>query len=145
MTTAPSQAEIALIRDLERLGEQVREDWFAVELYRALAGRRWRRRDAPGVVNLSWRRAEQIVDDLRRVAHAPQLSLAQQGGEGQLSDDVERALGERGWVSEPEDTDERDPAHTDAAPDLPPQPDPAPTQWEREAHEAAHRERVRKV
>lgn len=145
MTTPASRAEIALLREVERVGDRVCQDWFAVELYRALAGRRWHPENADGAVSLSWRRAEQVVDDLREAYHAPALSLTQRGGEGQLSEDVERVLREHGWVSEPMNPDEHDPGHTVAAPELPPRPNGTLTQWERQAHQAAHQERVRKV
>jgi hypothetical protein len=145
MTTPASRAEIALLREVERLGDRVCEDWFAVELYRAMAGRRWRSQNGDGAVALSWRRAEQVVDDLREAYHAPALSLTQRGGEGRLSEDVDRALRAHGWVSEPMNPDEHDPVHTDAAPEMPPRSGGPPTQWEQQAHQAAHQERVRKI
>jgi hypothetical protein len=145
MTTPASRAEIALLREVERLGDRVCEDWFAVELYRALAGRRWRSEDGAGVVAMSWRRAEQVVDDLREAHRAPTLSLAQRGGEGQLSEEVDRVLRAHGWVSEQMNPDRHDPTHTDAARGLPPRPGAPPARWEQQAHRAAHQERVRKM
>jgi len=146
MADTSSDAELVLVRDLEGLADRVREDWFATELYRALAGRRLRRRDGSGtVVNLSWRRAEQVVGDLRQAAGAQPLALAQTGGEGEVSDDVGRALSERGWSTAPEDPDRRDPAHQGAAPSPPPRPSDTAPEWEQQAHEDAHRERERKL
>jgi hypothetical protein len=146
MATQHPKAEPALLGDLEKLAGKVAEDWFAVDLYRALAQRRWHRQEnSAEVVSFSWRRAEQIVNSLREKQHAPKLDLDASGGEGQLSDDVDRALRALGWVSEPMSPDEHDPAHVGAEPPPPPPPDPGPTDWEREAHRAAHEERLRKA
>jgi hypothetical protein len=145
MTEPASRAEIALLRELERLGDRVCRDWFAVELYRALAGRRWRSENGDGIVALSWRRAEQVVDDLRAAHHAPALSLAQHGGEGELSGEVDRLLRADGWVSEPVNPGEHDPAHAGAAAHHPARVGGPATPWEQQAHQAAHQERVRKV
>jgi hypothetical protein len=145
MATQHPEAELRLLGELEALAPQVREDWFAIDLYRALAERRWHPAADPGTgVSFSWRRAEQIVDGLRSEQHAPPLALAQQGEEGRLSDDVDRALRARGWVSEPLNPDEHDPDHVDADRPPPPRPDPSPTDWEQEAHREAHQERLRK-
>jgi hypothetical protein len=58
------------------------------DLYRALANRTWHHEEATGGhVALSWRRAEEVVNDLRATVGAAPLTLAQTGGEGEVSGD----------------------------------------------------------
>src|SRR5919107_2527471 len=81
--------ERELVRDLGELRDDLGEDAFARELYRGLASRRLTRLgNADGALSLSWRRAEEIVNGLRERAGAEALTLAQTGGEGDLSDRV---------------------------------------------------------
>ncbi|MDQ3934563.1 MAG: hypothetical protein M3340_08015 [Actinomycetota bacterium] len=138
--------ERALVRDLEQLGDRFLDEQFSTELYRALSNRRWRRDGGPeGAISLSWSRAEEVVNDLRGRHDREPLELAQTGGEGELSELVERELGAAGWRSEPLNTGRRDEAHVGQPADSPPPPEtgeqhsPAEDSggWEREAHREA--------
>ena len=139
-----------LIGDLRTLGERLRDEEFCGDLYRALSNRAWRREgDSQGHVSLSWRRAEEVVNELREGEGQGPLTLAQTGGEGEVSPAVADELGGRGWTSEPLDTGQHDAAHDTSLPDAPP-PDQGQRKLgidsgaeEREAHDAAERERQR--
>lgn len=137
--------DLELIRSLERLGDQVADERFARDLYRALADRVWRRHGYE--VSVSWKRAEEIVNQLRANLGEEPLTLAQTGGEGELTDRVREVIEPLGWRTEPLDTSERQPDHVND-PESPPPPDTgerhAPTEpppaW-REAEEEAERHR----
>ena len=148
MTEAAERVEQELLRDLATLSDRLSYDEeFGGDLYRALTNNRWRRegRDE-GHVSLSWSRAEELVNEVRRRAGAEPLALAQTGGEGEVSSSVQEELGRLGWSFEPLDTSAHDEAHL-GRPESPPPPDQgermAPVEdsgrWEREAHEAADR------
>ena len=138
--------EHELVRDLGELRDDLGEDAFARELYRGLASHRLTRLgNADGDLSLSWRRAEEIVNGLRERAGAEALTLAQTGGEGDLSDRVASALGALGWRVAPLDTTRHDPHHVSEPPSPPPPgqgerdaPTEPPEDW-REAHEEADR------
>jgi hypothetical protein len=104
--------------DLQRLEDRLRDEKFSRELYRALAGNRWEK-DGEAVA-LSWKRAEEFVNALRKGHDRPPLELFQTGGEGQLDSTVRAALEPLGWKVEPLDTSEPDPAHLDSPEDSPP-------------------------
>ena len=107
--------ERELTQDLNRIADMTADDSFYEELYRGLAGVRWSRDG--GHVSLSWKRAEEVVNALRaRHGHDP-LTLAQTGGEGEVSDRVARALD--AWSASPLDPDHHDPAHVDSPRDAP--------------------------
>ena len=76
--------ERALLADLRDLQERFADDEFMGDLYRALANRMWHHQGstAGDHVALSWRRAEEVVNELRAIADAQPLTLAQTGGEG---------------------------------------------------------------
>ena len=138
-----------LLGDLRTLGERLRDEEFCGDLPRALSNRRWRRGGAEGHVSLSWRRAEEVVNELRDSQGEGSLTLAQTGGEGEVSPAVADELGGRGWTSEPLDTARHDEAHDTSLPNAPP-PDQGQRALgidsgaeERAAHEAAERERQR--
>lgn len=139
--------DLELIRSLEQLGERVADERFARDLYRALSDRRWIR-DHDGIsIAVSWKRAEEIVNLLRSRFGEEPLTLAQTGGEGELTDRVREAIEPLGWRTEPLDTSQSQPDHVDD-PESPPPPDTgerhAPTErppaW-REAEEEAERHR----
>jgi hypothetical protein len=113
MSHATVQAlEHALEADILSLGHRAHDERFAVDLYRSLANRRWFRiGDSENAVSLSWARAEDIVNLLRRRHGKEPLTLFQTGHEGELSDEVREELRRLGWASEPLDTGEHDPAH----------------------------------
>ena len=87
MATTPEALEQELRDDLATLEERFADEEFSSELYRALANNRWRKEGgAEEHVSLSWSRAERLVNELReRFGHEP-LTLAQTGGEGEVSD-----------------------------------------------------------
>jgi hypothetical protein len=104
--------------DLQRLEDRLRDEKFARELYRALTDNRWEK-DGESVA-LSWKRAEELINALRRGHNRPALQLFQTGGEGEVSDTVRSELERLGWKYEPLDTGHRDPAHLDSPEDSPP-------------------------
>jgi hypothetical protein len=147
MTETAQRLEHTLAADLAQLRDRFVDDEFSGDLYRALAGKAWRNDGVEGRVALSWKQAEQLVNEQRaRIGYEP-LPLAQTGGEGELTDPVARELGRIGWHAE--DRARSDPDHV-SRPESPPPPDqgermaPArPSDWEEQAHEDAERERLR--
>ena len=153
MTGGAEALERALREDLATLGERFADEEFSTELYRALTNNVWRKDGGPeGHVSLSWGRAEQLVNELRRAHGQDELTLAQTGGEGEVSQLVGDELGRLGWRSQPLNTSREDPQHV-SQPESPPPADQgerrAPvgeeTEWDRVAHaeadESAHRTR----
>ncbi len=145
MAEGPTALERELAQDLGALTDRFADDEFSTELYRALANNVWRKRDGPeGHVSLSWGRAEQIVNELRRRQGQEPLTLAQTGGEGEVSDLVAGELGQLGWSAQSLNTGRGDPQHLTQPGSAPP-PDQgerqAPvgeeTEWEERAHEEA--------
>src|SRR3954463_8487227 len=124
----PSTAEAALEHDLRSLAASAGQDWFAFELYRALAQRRWRREADGAVAAPSWTLAERIVNELRERDGAPPLTLAQTGEEGTVPEEGDPQLRARGWVSDLRDPDRHDDAH-DAVTAQPERFTPAGTEW----------------
>lgn len=149
MTRVSDQLELELVRDLETLGEQLDDEAFSSDLYRALTNRAWHKpRAGKGHVSLSWKRAEEIVDELRARRGREPLPLAQTGGEGEISQLVGAELDRLGWRSVPLDTRSRDPEHQVRPASPPPQEQGArfapvddPHEWERLAHEEAEEHR----
>jgi hypothetical protein len=143
--------ESALEADLERLGDRLDDEKFCRDLYRALADRTWRSSDGPeGHVALSWKRAEELINDVRKRRSKPPLTLAQTGGEGEVSSTVGAELGALGWSSSRLNTSRHDDEHLDSQADQPPKGtgerlagDPHTRAWEADAHEAAAENRMR--
>ena len=104
--------------DLQALEDRMRDEKFARELYRALADNRWSKDGE--TVALSWKRAEELINAVRRGLGAPPLSLSQTGGEGIVDSSVGEEFEQRGWRIEPLDTSHQDPAHLDSPRDAPP-------------------------
>lgn len=136
------RAESALITDLATLGERFRDEQFSTELYRALAGGHLTK-DGQGFAP-SWSRAERLVNDLRAEQGNEPLTLAQTGGEGEVSDLVADELQGLGWRWKSRDTSQDDPAHANE----PASPSTSETgerqapvsdssEWERTAHAEA--------
>jgi hypothetical protein len=105
--------------DIESLGDRIRDEKFARELYRALADNKWSKDGE--TVALSWKRAEELIDAIRRGRGAQPLVLAQTGGEGTVDRTIREVFEPLGWTIEPLDTKSHDPAHLDSPEDEPPQ------------------------
>jgi 5-formyltetrahydrofolate cyclo-ligase len=145
---------LALLRaDLQRLGPRFDDEKFCRELYRGLTNRALRRRDeddGAAHLTLSWKRAEELINELRRERGREPLVLAQTGHEGELDPTVASELERLGWESVPAPTDHFDAFHV-WSPEDPPPPDtgkrfaPAPPKLldEEEAHRRADQERRR--
>lgn len=103
------RAESTLITDLASLGERFRDEEFSTELYRALAGGHLVK-DGQAFAP-SWSRAERLVNDLRAEQGNEPLTLAQTGGEGELSELVADHLRRLGWTWKARDTTRDDSAH----------------------------------
>jgi hypothetical protein len=108
----PEVAIQLLQADLQQLPERIRDEKFATELYRALTNNRWSK-DGEQVA-MSWRRAANFVNALRKGHDRPELPLYASGGEGTVDPTIRHELIERfGWTVEPLDTSEHDPVHVD--------------------------------
>jgi hypothetical protein len=114
----PEVALQLLQSDMQRLEDRMRDDKFARELYRALAENRWTKDRETAA--LSWRRAEELINVVRRGLGAPPLVLAETGGEGIVDRSVREAFEPLGWRIEPLDTSRSDPAHLSSRADPPP-------------------------
>jgi hypothetical protein len=140
--SAPDTAERRLLDDLATLGDRLADEEFCTELYRALAGGHLTR-DGQAVAP-SWARAEEIVNRLRAEHGREPLTLAQTGGEGELSDLVQGELDRLGWRWRPRDTGTHDTAHVGRPASPPPQdagerraPVSDSHEWERQGHAEA--------
>ena len=96
----------------------MRDEKFSTELYRALADNKWSKEGE--TVALSWKRAEELINAVRRGLGEKPLVLAQTGGEGTVDRSVREAFEPLGWTIEPLDTSRNDPAHLDSPEDAPP-------------------------
>ena len=151
--TDTTTLERLLLDDLDVEGERAGDEAFCTELYRALARTVWRSdRDAEGRLAPSFGRAEWLVNEWRARRGAEPLTLAQTGGEGEVSASAADVLGRFGWSHTPLSTDRDDPAHLglDASPPPPDHgermaPVPDSDEQERAAHEAAAAESERKA
>jgi hypothetical protein len=151
--TDTTTLERMLLDDLDVEGERAADENFCTELYRALTRSVWRNdRDPEGQLSPSFGRAEWLVNEWRARRGAEPLTLAQTGGEGDVSGTVEEVLGRLGWSRRPLATDRDHPAHL-GLDESPPPPDhgermapvPSSEEQERAAHEAADAERERKA
>jgi hypothetical protein len=104
--------------DMQRLEDRMRDEKFSRELYRALADNRWTKDGE--TVALSWKRAEELINAVRRGLGEQPLVLAETGGEGEVDRSVREELEPLGWKIEPLDTSSHDPAHLDSPEDPPP-------------------------
>jgi hypothetical protein len=103
--------------DLQRLEDRVRDEKFCLELYRALADNKWSK-DGESVA-LSWKRAEEVINAVRRGHGKEPLELAQTGSEGHVDRTIREVFEPLGWRIEPLDTGGHDPAHLDWPKDPP--------------------------
>jgi hypothetical protein len=104
--------------DLQDVGDRMRDEKFCRELYRALADNKWSK-DGEAVA-LSWKRAEELINAVRRGLGEEPLTLAQTGGEGTVDRTIREEFEPRGWTIEPLDTSERQAVHLDSPEDPPP-------------------------
>ena len=150
MTVTPEVLERRLADDIRSLGDLLDDESFCAELYRGLADVKWHRDG--GAVAVSWKRAEELINEARAARGLPRMTLAQTGGEGQVSGRVAETLGARGWSPEPLDTSRHDDTHV-GSPEDPPPPDAGarqapvddPGAWERKARAEAEAERLRRA
>jgi hypothetical protein len=144
MTASTEMLERRLLDDLTRLGDRLADtERFCRDLYGALAGYALEPRDGEGRLALSFKRAEELLNEARAALGLPRLEgLAQSGLEGRLGDRAREALESLGWEVRPRRTDEHDPAHVWSPEDPPPGTGGSP-EWERRAHEEAELERHR--
>ena len=84
----PEVALQLLQTDMQRLEDRMRDEKFARELYRALANNTWTK-DGESAA-LSWKRAEELINAVRRGLGATPLTLAETGGEGTVDRSVRR-------------------------------------------------------
>ena len=131
--------ERQLVNDLQTLGDLVQDESWHGDLYKSLAGVSWFR--AGGHVSLSWKRAEELVNEIRAKHDQPRLTLARTGGEGEVADRVADALAGLGWTPKPLDTSRHDEAHVEGSTDTQRRTGGAPPEWERQAHAEADRDR----
>ena len=104
--------------DMQRLEHRMRDEKFCRELYRALADNVWTK-DGESVA-LSWKRAEELINAVRRGLDEPPLALAASGGEGVVDRTIREEFEPLGWQIEPLDTSRHDPAHLSSPEDPPP-------------------------
>jgi hypothetical protein len=114
----PEVALQLLQADLQRLEDRIRDEKFCFELYRALADNKWSK-DGESVA-LSWKRAEELINAVRRGHGEEPLVLAQTGNEGDVDRTIHEVFEPLGWKIEPLDTGGHDPAHLDSPEDPPP-------------------------
>ena len=105
--------------DLQRLEDRIGDEKFCFELYRALADNKWSK-DGESVA-LSWKRAEEVINAVRRGHGERPLELAQTGREGYVDRTIHEVFEPLGWRIEPLATDRHDPAHLDSPRDPPTQ------------------------
>ena len=161
MTADADTLERELARDLGSVGAQLADDRLWQDLYKALANTRWRKArgeaggggrrpetGGQGHVTLSWKRAEDIVNGVASEQGEEPMTLAQTGGEGEVSPRIAELLEPLGWSSAPQDTSTHDPRHEESPGDPPPgasggggaEPD-----WKREGDAAADSEQLRRL
>lgn len=131
--------ERQLANDLQTLGDMLHDDSWSEDLYKSLAGVTWSREGAH--VALSWKRAEELINEVRAKHGRPALALAQTGGEGEVADRVADALAPLGWTPGPLNTGRHDDAHVESRRDAPPRGRAEAPEWERRAHAEADRNR----
>ncbi len=149
MTADADTLERELARDLGTVGAQLADDRLWNDLYKALANTRWRKPGSgDGHLTLSWKRAEALVNGIAGDQGEEPMTLAQTGGEGEVSSRIAELLGPMGWSSAPEDTSTHDPRHDDSPPGPPPQPagqQGGEPDWKREGDAAADAEQRRRL
>ncbi len=116
----PESLERELLTDLHTIDDRFTDEEFSSDLYRALTTTTWRKPGGPeGHVSFSFKRAEELVNELRAEQQRPPLTLAQTGGEGEVSRVVDDELGRLGWTHAPLNTSRDDDTHL-GRPTMPP-------------------------
>jgi hypothetical protein len=111
MAVSTETLERELLNDLRTLHNMIHsDDSFDEELYRALAGVEWHR-SGGGHVSLSWKRAEKVINEQRAEHDRAPLTLAQTGGEGEVSERIANALSHQGWRQRPAQPGRHDDSH----------------------------------
>lgn len=123
-TQEAQELERLLVQDLETAANYFADDDSAADLYRALTNNIWFRSDPNVHVALSWRHAEDVVNELRAKVDRPPLTLAQTGHEGEVIGRAADILPALGWQHQPLNTDEHDPNHVESAEHAPPVDNP---------------------
>ena len=127
MSITAEQLEHALRRDLQRLVPRIDDQDLWEGLYTTLANWTWRHQgSAEGHVALSWKRTEELINDLRAGAGLPPMTLAQTGGEGIPDPTITGELDRLGWEASPLDTSRHDDNHLDSPEDEPRTPPNSP-------------------
>jgi hypothetical protein len=104
--------------DMQQLEDRMRDEKFSRELYRALANNKWSKDGE--TVALSWKRAEELINAVRRGLGEESLELEATGGEGTVDRSIHEAFEPLGWTIKPLDTSTHDDAHLDSPEDPPP-------------------------
>src|SRR3954454_21177808 len=104
--------------DMQAVGDRMRDEKFCTELYRALADNKWTKDGE--TVALSWKRAEELINAVRRGLGESNLTLAQTGGEGTVDRTIREEFEPRGWKIEPLDPSENQEVHLGSPEDPPP-------------------------
>jgi hypothetical protein len=138
--------ERQLFDDLSSLGDRMVDEKFCHELYRALTNNEWRKKGQDGAIALSWTLAERTINDVHAAHGRPPMTLAQTGGEGEVTPTVAAALGDLGWSHRPLDTSHNDPRHVSEPNEGAPPPhagaNPSTEERFRSAHEQAEYNRL---
>src|SRR3954471_3277604 len=82
--------------DMQRLEDRMRDEKFSRELYRALADNKWSKEGE--AVALSWKRAEELINAVRRGLGEEPLVLKATGGEGTVDRSIHDAFEPLGWT-----------------------------------------------
>jgi len=89
------------------LSEKIKNDEYAVDVYRALCNMRWRNESIDDTYSCSWRYAGGLVAELRGKGE-DYLDFYCSGGEGRVSKEVELDLNDLGWSKLPWEDKEED-------------------------------------
>jgi hypothetical protein len=144
MAMTPEELERHLRDDLRRLGKRLDGEGFCRELYQTLANHQWRHPIFQEDVHVapSWKRIEEIINELRVERGEQPMVLAQTGGEGTESEWVLEHLERLEWQGTLLDTSEHDDEHVESPQDA---PRTLPSDRFATAHEEAEQERKRRI
>ena len=138
MPADTDELERRLVKDLTGLGDRMADERFCHELYRALTNNEWKRQGSDGAIALSWNLADRLINDVHAAHGRATMTLAQTGGEGEVSHTVDEVLGGLGWSHRPLDTARNDPRHVSEPAHGAPAPHDGPTPSSEERFHSAH-------